>query len=366
LQERLDQFGQTGVVRRGLQVLLIEPAELLGIELRGAAADVIEIEPFDELVHREHLLVAVRPAEPGEVVVQGLGQVAVVEVLHDAHGAVALRETFAVLAEDHRDMAEQRHVRPERAVDVDLARRVVHVVVAADHVRDVHVPVVDHDAEVVRRHAVGTLDHEVVEFLVRDADLALHEVVPGDDAVVRIPEADHRLDAGGGRPASGVLGAPAAVVPRLLVARALLLAHLVEFVLRRVAPVRLALAHQLLDDLAVPVEPLHLIERPFVVVEPEPVHRVEDRLRRCVGGPLRVGVLDAQDEFATMAAGIRPGEQCRAGATDVQIAGGARGRSGCGPWRGASAESPAFYWKASSLHKSGVTQKAFDRWQGRH
>ena len=53
-------------------------------------------------------------------------------------------------------------------IDVDLARRVVDVVVAADHVRDAHVEVVDHHAEVVGRHAVGAQDHEVVELAVRD------------------------------------------------------------------------------------------------------------------------------------------------------------------------------------------------------
>ena len=51
----------------------------------------------------------------------------------------------------------------QRAEDVDLPRRVVDVVVAADHVRDVHVEVVDHHAEVVGRHAVGAQQHEVVE-----------------------------------------------------------------------------------------------------------------------------------------------------------------------------------------------------------
>jgi len=58
----------------------------------------------------------------------------------------------------------------ERAENVDLTRRVVDVIVAANDVRDAHVEVVDHDAEVVRRHAVGSQEHEVIELTVREVD----------------------------------------------------------------------------------------------------------------------------------------------------------------------------------------------------
>jgi hypothetical protein len=78
----------------------------------------------------------------------------------------------------------ERHLGAERLQDVDLARRVVDVVVAADDVGDAHVPVVDHDAEVVGRRAVGAGDDQVVQLGVGDLDAALDQVVPGDDAVL--------------------------------------------------------------------------------------------------------------------------------------------------------------------------------------
>ena len=77
----------------------------------------------------------------------------------------------------------------QRIEDVDLPRRVVDVVVAADHVRDVHVEVVDHHAEVVGRHAVGAQQHEVVELGVGKRDRPLHQVVPADLAFLRGLEA---------------------------------------------------------------------------------------------------------------------------------------------------------------------------------
>src|SRR3546814_12920218 len=74
---------------------------------------------------------------------------------------------------------------------VDLARRVVDMVVAAHHVGDLHVEVVDDHGEVVGRIAVGTEDRQVVELAVGDLDPALDLVVPGDDAAERVLAADH-------------------------------------------------------------------------------------------------------------------------------------------------------------------------------
>ena len=42
--------------------------------------------------------------------------------------------------------------------------------------------------------------------------------------------------------------------------------------------VRLAVAQELLDDLAVTLHALRLVERTLVVLEPEPAHAVENRL----------------------------------------------------------------------------------------
>ncbi len=179
-------------------MLVIDPLQLVGVESRRRGIDVREVEPGDELLAREDLVVAVRPAEAREIVDHRLGQKAVVRVLHDADRAVALGELGAVGAEHRRQVRVDGRLGAERADDVDLPRRVVDVVVAADHVRDAHVDVVDDDAEVVGRRAVAARDDEVVELGVGDLDAALDLVVPGDGARERILEADHRRDAGGG------------------------------------------------------------------------------------------------------------------------------------------------------------------------
>ena len=52
----------------------------------------------------------------------------------------------------------------QRQQHVHLPRRVVQMIVAADHMGDLHVHVVDHDAEVIGGRAVGARDDQIVEF----------------------------------------------------------------------------------------------------------------------------------------------------------------------------------------------------------
>src|SRR5262249_490472 len=51
-----------------LEVLLVDPGELLGIELRRGARHAAEVEPLHQLVARKDLGVAVRPAQAREIV----------------------------------------------------------------------------------------------------------------------------------------------------------------------------------------------------------------------------------------------------------------------------------------------------------
>ena len=77
-------------------MLLIEPQEFLGIESRSRLVDVFDIECRDQLLPREHFLVAMRPAEAHQIIEQCPRQVTLLVVLQHAHRAVALRELGAV------------------------------------------------------------------------------------------------------------------------------------------------------------------------------------------------------------------------------------------------------------------------------
>jgi hypothetical protein len=96
-----------------------------------------------------------------------------------------------------------------------------------------------------------------------------------------------------------------------------------------VAVVGVTAGHQPLGQRPVAVDPFGLIvrsagstdDRPLVPVQAEPPHAVEDAVHHLGGGPLRVGVFDAEHEDAAAPAGQEPVEQGGAGAADVEVAG---------------------------------------------
>ena len=225
-------------------------------------------------------------------------------------------------------MGELRHLRLQRAIDVDLARRVVDVVVAAHHVSDRHVEVVDHHREVVGRHQIGARDHQIVECGIRNADVALDEVRPRDVAVIGIAKADHRRDARGHAPPVRILGPPAAVVARLQPLCALLLAQSVDLLTARVAAIGTAVGKHLFDRVAIARQARGLANRPLVVIQAQPGHAVEDDLNSFFGRALQIGILDAQHEFAAVVTRVSPCEQRRAGVAQMQKPGGAGSESG--------------------------------------
>src|SRR2546426_12811496 len=88
-------------------MLAVQPLELLGIEYRRVRADALEGETALDLLEREQLLPAVvGPAEQRQEVDQRRRQEAEVPIGCDRGGAVALRKTRAVRAQDHRHVRE--------------------------------------------------------------------------------------------------------------------------------------------------------------------------------------------------------------------------------------------------------------------
>ena len=236
---------------------------------------------------------------------------------------MTLRELLAVGTVDEGQVRKDRHFGAEGVVDVDLARRVVDVVGAADDVAHLHVPVVDDDGEVVGGDAVAH-DDEVVELAVGDADRTVDGVIPRHDAIVGIAEAHDGLHAFGNGLALGVFGTPAAVVAGLEAQRLLLFAHFVEFFGGRVAVVGAAVGEHLVDHFLVAGETIHLIDGAFVVVEVEPLHALKNHVHGFLRGANLVRVLDAKEELAAKVTGDGPAVDGRAGGPEMHHAGGTR------------------------------------------
>ena len=113
------------------------------------------------------------------------------------------------------------------------------MIVAADHVRDAHQRVVDHDREVIRRRAVGARDDEIVQNISGvKFYLALDAVTKFYRAAKRGFDADYRLDPSRRRAGKVAI---AVIVARALFASFLLRAQLIQLILTHIASIRLAL-----------------------------------------------------------------------------------------------------------------------------
>ncbi len=117
-------------------------------------------------------VVVERPAEEGEEVEDGVGQVALVAVFEGGVGAVPFGELGAVGPEDRRHVNELRRLPAEGPEDEDVPGQAGDPLFASEDVRDLHQVIVHHGRQVVGGVAVRLQDHEVVERGVLEDDLA--------------------------------------------------------------------------------------------------------------------------------------------------------------------------------------------------
>src|SRR6266542_342827 len=238
-----------------------------------------------------------------------------------------------VRSHHEREVSELRRRKPQCLVEQDLPGRVRDVVLAADHMRDLHQRVVDDDSEVVLRPPVGPDDDRIAELLRVERDIAAHDVVECDLRAVGDLEPNHGALARFHAPAR-LLGRqrPAgAAIARRPCRREIRLALGVELLRGTEAEVRVPAGHELVGVRRIEVEPLGLAirpvqaadVRPLVPVQAEPSKILEDAVLRLARGAFGVGVLDAEDEGAVLPVRKQPVEQRRAGVAHVQLAGGA-------------------------------------------
>src|SRR5512139_280399 len=151
-------------------------------------------------------------------------------------------------------------------------------------------------------------------------------------------EAYHRGDTRGFHPGTffrAEIPAMPVVAGRLLSLR-LQFAHLLEAILRAVAPVCFALGNQALRRRMVEIKTLRLIvrsiwaahSRPLVYVHPQPLKTLQDHFDRPFDLARHVSVLDAQDESTHVAPGEKPGEKGRMEIAHMHVSGGAGGKPG--------------------------------------
>ena len=175
------------LLAHGLDVLGVEPVELVVVEHRGGFADALDGKGLLQLCQGEDLLVVFgRPAQKGDIVGDDLGQVTLGHQALKAGGAVALGEL------GHRAILVFAHNQGQVDVGGDLpAEGLIQQVVlggggevfaAPHHMGNVHQVVVDDVGKIVGGVAVRLEEHLVLDLLVLDGDGAEHRVLKGGRA----------------------------------------------------------------------------------------------------------------------------------------------------------------------------------------
>ena len=313
--------------------MAVHPIEFGLVEHGIFLRDAVEAELLAQHIARNNRGLAVEaPSQKSQEVHHRVGQIAARSVFLDARGAMALGELLAVGAQNHGEVRERRSLKAQCLINQNLTRRVGQVVVATNHMRDVHVRIVADHGEVIGRRAIGAHQNHVVHDIGRETHVAIHGVVELDGAMVlghlqaphmRLTCVDARLRFFGGKRTAG------AVVARIAALGFLgSLALGVERFLRAEARVHRAALFELLQGSLVGVEALGLLVGAeitahlgaLVPIEAEPAHSAQNDLRVFLGGALGIGVLDAQHERAARGASKRPVVNSRAGATDMKLA----------------------------------------------
>ena len=146
--------------------------------------DFLQLEQPDDFVDLDFFAVILRrPAEQAKIIAHRFGKKTFLDVGVEARPDVALAHLRAVLIQDERDVREARRLRAQRAVKLDVLRRIRKVILAPDDVGDFHLEVVDHVDEMKNPRAVRPADRHVgVRFGIRQVkiDLSADDVIDHD------------------------------------------------------------------------------------------------------------------------------------------------------------------------------------------
>ena len=168
---------------------------------------------------------------------------------------------------------------------------------------NIHIDVVNHHTKIICRRAVGAGDDQIIEFSIVKNHVAFDQILHDGGTVARRTEANGKRFVHWQGRDDAVRWAAGAIVCRLafLLLRQLPLG--IQFRRRADARVSFACGDQLADFILVQRITFGLVKRPFVIVEFQPFHGVEDCLDRFWRRSVAVGVFYAQNELAAVVTG---------------------------------------------------------------
>ena len=221
------------------------------------------------------------PAQPQQIIVDRIGQKALLAEIQHRNRTMSFGELGAIRAMDQRHMGEMRAVPAHRVIDHALAESIGQMVIAADHMGDAHIMIIHHHGMQIGGRAIAAQDDHVIQFAIRHAHFTLHHIRHNRLAF------QGRFDANGKglarllRP--WLLIPPAAVITRRAAFGGSLFAHFGQFLGRCPAPIGLAHSQQRFRYFTMPRFTLCLKDRRFIGRKPQPSKAIQDLFHRFTG-----------------------------------------------------------------------------------
>src|SRR5271155_1381430 len=322
--------------RRLLQILRVVPLQLRAIEYRIRPAHARKRKPLDQFRSpHEFAVIARGPSQQRQKIPERLRQKSFVRIRSHARRPVPLRKPRAVRPQNQRHVRENRRRRPQRVIDQHLLRRIRQMIRAANNVRDAHINVVHHHAQLISRHAARAQQHKILDVCVLYLTRPKNRVLEFRHARARSLEPD--------RPRRTFLLFRRAFRIRKIAARArhslqslrplvVPFAFVVLILRRGIIPARvsrgLAVASVTRPARQYPLRrgPIHfpalrLKERPLVPLNPQPLQRHQYSIHQFGLVALHVGVFHAQQQCPALVFREKPVEQSSARSAHMQISG---------------------------------------------
>lgn len=134
-----------------------------------------------------------RPSEADKIIYECSRKISCLFVCQNRCGAVPFAQPCLIGTQYHRKMGEQRNFVTESAVNMNLFRCVIQVVIAPDDVCDIHVYIVGNNGKIICRRPVRPHDYEVVELGIIKNNLPLNQVIHRCLSLLGHPETYRRF-----------------------------------------------------------------------------------------------------------------------------------------------------------------------------
>ncbi len=90
---------------------------------------------------------------------------------------MALAQSRAIGAEDHRDMGKTGEGIPEGLEQENLPRRISDVIVSPYDVGNTHGPIIHHHGEVIGGHAIAPLNDQIIQLRIFEDDPPFDQIL---------------------------------------------------------------------------------------------------------------------------------------------------------------------------------------------